>query len=150
MKKPKAKAKLPAEREKNRSIEKPPSEDILQRLSPETPPEVVELALQASAFSGPIPPPVMLREYEEIVPGAGRDIINMAKIEQQMRGKENRHVLFNDSVRVWGSLITSLALVIGGVTCVYMGSPWVGGAIATSGTIASIWRYVAIRRASHQ
>ena len=53
------------------------------------------------SFSGPLPPPRHLREYDEIVPGAGREIIDMTReeqkhrhaIEQRLVGIESRNSL---------------------------------------------------------
>ena len=41
-------------------------------------------------FIGPIPSPEHLESYEKICPGAARDIIDMAKREQGIRGDEVR------------------------------------------------------------
>lgn len=42
--------------------------------------------VQASAFSGPLPPPDALREYDEVVPGLAREIV-----EQWKRETSHRH-----------------------------------------------------------
>ncbi len=39
----------------------------------------VSASLQTEVFQGPIPPPAVLRAYEELVPGAADRILNMAE-----------------------------------------------------------------------
>ncbi len=44
-----------------------------------------ELAPLVFSFSGPLPPPGLLAQYEAAIPGCGRDIVDMAKSEQKHR-----------------------------------------------------------------
>jgi uncharacterized membrane protein len=41
--------------------------------------------VEARSFSGPLPPPDLLREYEAIVPGAAGRIFDMAQRQQEHR-----------------------------------------------------------------
>lgn len=49
-------------------------------------PSVSELTLEARQFTGPLPPPEQLLQYEQISPGFADRIVTMAEKEQ-----ENRH-----------------------------------------------------------
>jgi len=51
------------------------SAEVLESL----PEEIREVVLQAASFSGPLPPPPMFREYEDVLPGAGDRILSMAE-----------------------------------------------------------------------
>ena len=56
---------------------------------------VVEMEITGEHFSGPIPPPKLLAEYEKIVPGSGDRIIRMA--EHQMA---HRHQMESEAVSI--------------------------------------------------
>ncbi|RKK03543.1 DUF2335 domain-containing protein [Pseudoroseomonas wenyumeiae] len=64
----------------------------------------VTMSVQAS-FSGPIPPPGMLHHYESVLPGLGRDIVEMAKKEQEHRHSWEQKALINDVFMQSGALI---------------------------------------------
>ncbi len=53
--------------------------------------KITSLALtiveKSSSFSGPIPPPMLLDEYEKIVPGAAKDIMSEFKEQSKHRRK---------------------------------------------------------------
>src|SRR4051794_22436827 len=46
---------------------------------------MVRIAHEVAEFSGPLPPPSYLREYDIILPGAASRIISMAEAEQRHR-----------------------------------------------------------------
>ena len=61
--------------------------------------QVTETIQQRIEFSGPIPPPQVLKQYEEIIPGAGERILAMAEKEQ-----DHRHGLverFQYNIAIW-------------------------------------------------
>ena len=59
---------------------------------------VVQVAHEVAEFSGPLPPPYYLREYEATAPGAPDRIISMAEQEQQHRHAWERSALSNTTV----------------------------------------------------
>lgn len=115
--------------------------EILSRLPDDTPPEVVELITQSALFSGPIPPPAMFAQYEEALPGAADRIMKLAENEQEIRRRDNGWILLNDSFRVGGSIIVSLALIGAGVYCGVIDQPELGGALGVSGAVTGVVRY---------
>jgi uncharacterized membrane protein len=112
--------------------------EILSRLPPGTPPEVLEMISQSMSYSGPLPPPFMMQQYNDTLPGLADRIMKMAENEQGLRRRDNGWILSNDTVRVVGSIAVSLALIVAGVYCGVIGQPWLGGVLGTSGAIAGI------------
>lgn len=135
---------------KSREKRKPPSAEgtaddasfgeILAKLPEGTPPEVIETIAQSIHFSGPIPPPSMFKDYDEVLPGSADRILSLAENEQKMRGRDNTKILWNDTARVWGSIVVSLWLVAAGVVCAYLGEPWLGGVLGASGAVSGVIR----------
>jgi uncharacterized membrane protein len=118
-----------------------PRQEILEKLGDESDPEVIQEIIQAGMFAGPLPPPSMLREYEDILPGTADRIMGMAENEQKIRSRDNKAVIRNDSYRVLGSVGVSVGLVVGAVFCAWIEQPEVAVALAASGAIPQIIRY---------
>lgn len=72
---------------------------------------VVQVAHEVAEFSGPLPPPSYLREYETTIPGAGDRIISMAEREQQHRHDWERSALSNTTIGLCFGFFIALALV---------------------------------------
>lgn len=75
-------------------------------------------AIAASHFSGPIPPPEMLRKYEEICPGSADRIIAMAENQSRHRQDlESKVVTSNCSNErlgmIFGFIVCVLAISVG-------------------------------------
>ena len=45
----------------------------------------LQIAELRASYSGPLPPPAAFRSYEEVMPGAAKDIMEMAQQEQKHR-----------------------------------------------------------------
>ncbi|WP_366140148.1 DUF2335 domain-containing protein [uncultured Marivita sp.] len=82
----------------------------------------------------------MFQKYDDVLPGAADRILSMAEQEQSIRKRDNGWILINDSARVWGSILVSLALVVAGVYCGVIGQPWLGAALGGSGVIGVVVR----------
>ena len=102
--------------------------------SPQIPRRII---LEARAHSGPLPDPRILREYDEVLPGAAQRIIAMGEREQA-----HRHAVDNWGI-AYGFLGMGFGFVIGltglGVSA-YLGvngQPWMGG-ILGGGTLVSL------------
>jgi len=73
---------------------------------------LAKFAITAQRFSGPLPPPAMLRQYEELLPGSASRIISMAERQSAHRqGIENKVISSN-------ILNERLGMVLGFVICV--------------------------------
>lgn len=117
-----------------------PESEITLQFPEGTPQETVEIIARSikTSFSGPLPPPDMLKKYEEVLPGSADRIVSLAENEQKIQGRITKNIARNDSLRVYGSIVVSGLLVAGAVFCAYIGEPWVGGLLGTSGIIPSI------------
>lgn len=57
--------------------------------------EVVHVEHQFAYYSGPLPPPEMMREYENLLPGSADRILSLTEHAQEQRARyENRGLLF--------------------------------------------------------
>lgn len=90
------------------------------------------------SFAGPLPPPVMFKQYEEILPGAAGRIMKMAENEQDIRIKKTHGLVSNDNLRIWGSIVVSLTLIAGAVYCAIIGQQILGGILGFSGVLSII------------
>lgn len=92
-------------------------------------------------FSGPLPPPKILEQYERVLPGSAERILKMAEKEQGHRHsveKTETDGIFGLQRRgqLFGFLIAISAFLIGGIL-VYLGHDWVGG-ILMGATVVSL------------
>ena len=115
--------------------------EIVDDLPEGTSPELVEkiqVLASRSSYSGPIPSAQEFAGYESVVPGAADRILKMAETEQNVRKRDNRHMLNNETLKIIGSIVISGGLIVAGVYCGVIGQPWLGGVLGTSGVIAGI------------
>jgi uncharacterized membrane protein len=94
-----------------------------------------------ASFSGPLPPPDVLRKFDEIVPGAAERIIKMAEQQFAHRTELEKKVITSDIAQssrgqILGFIIAVVGLVVAGFISVY-GNQWAGGLIGL-GTLASL------------
>ncbi|WP_311945309.1 DUF2335 domain-containing protein [Halomonas piscis] len=77
--------------------------------------------VEVSQFSGPLPPPGVMADYDRIVPGAAERILQMAEREQDFRhrGDERAHEYLKDELRT-SSITQRIGQVAG--TCIALGS----------------------------
>lgn len=94
------------------------------------------------AMSGPLPPPAIAREYEEICPGFVDRSLRMAEKAQDASieaGQDERDK--NQFYRLFGmacAAILSGLLVIGGLLIAYFVNPWAGVVTALVSFIGSV------------
>lgn len=92
-------------------------------------------------FSGPLPHPDILREYEALCPGSARKIINHA-IGQSSHRMESEKAYILSQIRKelrgqWMAFVLVIVLISAAVFVTIQGHPWVGGVISGT-TIVSI------------
>ncbi|MBW1999257.1 MAG: DUF2335 domain-containing protein [Deltaproteobacteria bacterium] len=93
--------------------------------------------IESVGFSGPLPPPQILAQYNETVPGAAERIITMAETQSKHRQALESAVIESDIRQsktglVFGFIIGMTAIVLGAV-CVLYGHGLGGGLIGGSG-----------------
>ncbi|MCE2395310.1 DUF2335 domain-containing protein [Candidatus Poribacteria bacterium] len=93
-------------------------------------------------FAGPIPPPPVMKQYEDILPGSADRILKMAEnqsehrqwIEKKKLSFSNREVHLG---QVLGFAIGVIAIITGGYTALN-GAPISGGFIGTAGVVGLV------------
>ena len=107
----------------------------------------------SQSYSGPVPPPNILREYDQIVPGAAARILAQAEAQTQHRIKLEDNVTTSDIRRsYWGlgiGAVVSLVPILGGCGLVALGHDAAGAAIAGTSlaSLAAVFVYgTTIRR----
>ena len=95
--------------------------------------EYIQLDAHYERASGPIPPPKMMREYEDVLPGSADRIWSMAEREQERQiDYDNRGLLFG--------FIVALILIALNAYVVSLGFAWqsvgvvIGSIASTAGT----------------
>lgn len=98
------------------------------------------IAVKQETFSGPMPPPMLLKEYQNLIPDAPERILKMAELEQEHRIKVDNEMLRQSGISIlemskankssqFFAFILTLILIISGVVLTIKGFPWVGGTI---------------------
>lgn len=102
---------------------------------------------QQSSYSGPLPPPDVLKRFDEVVPGSAERIIKMAEEQSTHRKDLERKVIDSDIARskwgqILGFLISVAGLVVSGLVAVY-GNAIAGSIIGVStlGTLVGVFMY---------
>jgi uncharacterized membrane protein len=91
-------------------------------------PSQPQLTLQAQQWTGPLPPPAALEQFERVIPGGAERILRMAEQEQAHRIiQENKGLAaeINDSRRgQWFGGIVAFSAIAGAVINSAFGGPW--------------------------
>jgi uncharacterized membrane protein len=96
---------------------------------------------QSQSFSGPLPPPEMLRKFDEVVPGAAERIIKMAEEQSAHRKDLEKKVIESDISRskwwqVLGFVIAIVGLIASAYIAIYGNA--IAGSVLGVGTLASL------------
>lgn len=103
--------------------------------------------LQHSETSGPLPHPDLLRQYDQVVPGAAERIIrSFEKQGEHRQSMERDNLDANIKKSFWGlaaGWTLAVLFLAGGVVCILTGHDWAGGILATAdiATVVSIFVY---------
>jgi len=103
--------------------------------------QVVVHKQEVQAFSGPLPHPEILRQFEQVSPGAAERIIKMAEEQSAHRRQLESQVIASDIARSkWGQIlgfvIAIFGLVVSMVIAVYGNA--IAGAVLGGSTIVSL------------
>lgn len=101
---------------------------------------------ESRSFQGPIPAPEDFREYEAVLPGASREILDMAKTQQSHRtGIENKivdhEIKHEDAGQLYG-FILGLVCIVGSLVASYMGNETLSYVLATTTLLGAIGVFV--------
>lgn len=118
--------------------------EIVQNAPSAIPPAVLAQItgqITTTSYSGPVPPPALLKEYNEIVSGGAERILSMAERQSAHRIDLESTVIKGESRRSWFGLwlgfVVSIAIIGAGLWVALSASPPAGAAIIT-GTIVSL------------
>jgi uncharacterized membrane protein len=105
-------------------------------------------------FSGPIPPPSLLRAYEDATPGLADRIVKMAETQEAHRHSLEKLVIQSDIVQarlgLVAGFIVSMTAVIGGIVLILAGKD-AAGLVAIIGALGSLaGAFIAARRRQQQ
>jgi len=131
---------------KNKPKKNLPSQKPTASVEPTPQERAIIAKLNAQHFSGPLPPPQILIQYNEAVPDAADRIITMAESQSNHRQNLETKVLDADikSARIglhYG-LIIGLAAITGGVICTLLGYELGGGIIGGTGITGLVGVFV--------
>lgn len=118
-------------RRKNPLAKKPiPAQQNLPR-QPKT------ITATAQTFSGPLPPPALLKEYNATIPNGAERIIAMVEAQSKHRQELELKVVSSDiensRTGLHYGLVIGLAAVFGGVVCALAGQQAAGSIIGGTG-----------------
>ena len=82
----------------------------------------IEQTIQTIEYRGMLPPPVMLKQFNEIIPNGADRFMKMAEIEAKERQIYNRKQLKYHSVGLYLAFILALFVFIGGFILAYRGN----------------------------
>ena len=77
--------------------------------------EDAEIITSASSWSGPLPSPRSLREFEDIVPGSADRLITMVEKQGNHRMEIEKRVVDGESRRAWVDLVARHAITLVGI-----------------------------------
>ncbi|HEY6991144.1 MAG TPA: DUF2335 domain-containing protein [Bryobacteraceae bacterium] len=129
---------------------KPPKKPNGKQVSPQSPVDptrnypVISQVVQQASFSGPLPPPAILKQYNDIVPGAAERILSAAELEGDHRrrlellvlehnGKILRYTARDILLGQIFAFILSLGFLVLAADCIYTGYPWAGAILSAIG-----------------
>ena len=105
-----------------------------EQLRDQVPREILERALSdevivtsvSRQYRGPLPPAQALSDYEKLIPGCGKIIIdNFAANGAHRRDREKRGQHY--------ALLSLFLILAAKLGCAYMGESWIGSAVAVTG-----------------
>lgn len=103
--------------------------------------EIISTITSFSAFSGPIPPPEMLAQYEKIFPGAAKQIVSMAQAQSNHRMAIEKKAItsatIDSKIGMIAGLIVALALIGASLKIITTGHTLSGFTVIV-GTLAAI------------
>lgn len=97
--------------------------------------------IRSERFSGPMPHPKHLAQYEQVAPGAAERILVMAEKAQNHQIEFERTALYSDitdrSHGLWAGIIILSLLIVGGFVLAYIGNN-IGSGILLGAAVLSV------------
>lgn len=100
-----------------------PPPPVQQQALPEQTTARLPLVLARSSFSGPVPPPDLLREYELVVPGAAKyffDALDRQSLHrQEMERTALAAAIRNERVGIWLAFAIAMVVIASGTFLIH-------------------------------
>ena len=115
--------------------------DISPWLRPDTPDKIrdrvgkLQHTVAFMAYSGPLPPPSDLAEYDGILPGAADRILRMAEESQNIQRRALNGKISIDKTRAIFSGVTSICLIASAVIAILYDPAWLSIPLGSVGLI---------------
>jgi len=113
-----------------------------------------ETSIAMESYSGPIPHPRIIAEWERIVPGSADRILKKFEAQTDHRIKIEDRMVLSEIIRSIGGLIAgfiiAMTAIVGGIYTALQGQPWLGGGLTFTGLALIIGAFVADRFRSKQ
>jgi len=99
-------------------------------------------------FSGPLPHPQTLEQYDKIVPGAAERIIRKFESQTEHRQKIEDRFVWAESIKSVGGLIggfiIAMTVIVGGIYTAIRNPehPFLGGALSFTGLAAIVFAFI--------
>jgi uncharacterized membrane protein len=98
------------------------------------------------SFSGPLPPPSVLREYNEIIPGLADRIVALAEKQTEHRIGIETKIIESDISQSRAGLVCGITVAImcvgAGMTCILYGHDWAGTTLATGAVGGLVYTFI--------
>lgn len=100
----------------------------------------------SSSYSGPIPPPAMLKEFNDIIPDRANRILTLTENQQKHRHAPEIAIVNSDILRSWAGLffagVIVIAAIFTGGLVAWQGQPWAGAMIAAGPSAAVVGVFI--------
>jgi uncharacterized membrane protein len=99
-------------------------------------PETIAVSRRTS-FQGPLPPPALLREYNQVMPGLAERIVGMAEAEGTHRRKVERSLVRLSHEGLFCGATIALVVIVGSLIILREGKT-IGGLAGVLGTLTAL------------
>jgi uncharacterized membrane protein len=103
----------------------------------------------AQRFSGPLPHPDILEQYDKVVPGAAERILSKFEAQTEHRIKIEGQVVFTSNLKeilgLTAAFVITLVALVGGIYTALQGKPLLGGSLSFAGLAMIVGAFIAGR-----
>ncbi|MBM4027710.1 MAG: DUF2335 domain-containing protein [Planctomycetes bacterium] len=133
-------------KEKPDSPQPAKSSCVPEQLKEEVAQEVIAVIRQEFLFSGPLPPPQILAQYDATVPNGAERIMAMAEKQSEHRRRLEAKVIDTDArnslLGVIFAFVLGLATVVSGAFVAVKGYQWPGAILGSAGLVGLVSAFI--------
>jgi uncharacterized membrane protein len=130
----------------SRKLARAQSQQTPQQLEEKVVERLIANFRQEFLFSGPLPPPQLLSQYNEAVPNGAERIVAMAETQSQHRRELESKALHTDSRNslygIIAAFILGMTTVITGAVVVVKGHSWPGTILGSAGLVGIVYSFI--------